>query len=442
MKTIIQKTIFFCIVTFTIILLHSCKNEETILLAQINTNSEVTQITAITATSGGEIISDNGFTVTQRGVCWSTKIDPTINDSLTKDGTGAGKFTSNLRNLIPNTSYYIRAYAINKNGVSYGNTLNFTTTDGIVLIEAKLLSDTTATSIVCKTEFKTSGGLNVISKGICWSIHSIPLITDSILTNNDSIGVYSDTIKNLSPQTQYFIRAFVKTILGTTYSNELNFTTKDPFPTSGLVAWYPFNGNANDESGNGNNGIINGTVSLTTNRDNIPNSAYLFHGLAAEYINVKNVPSLQLQNSLTLSSWIYMDVGYFNPRIIDIGNYGMYVEGTSNISRSLNCGFLNGSGGGVGIGKVFGTSTITISALEWHHVVFTVNSSFIAKLYIDGQLIATNTGKAFTATYPNDLNIGRMNHPAYDAWGGKIDDVGIWNRELTQEEVTQLYNFK
>ncbi|MDO9153944.1 MAG: SUMF1/EgtB/PvdO family nonheme iron enzyme, partial [Paludibacter sp.] len=110
-----------------IIIANSCKTEVPIILPTVNTNLEITNITATTAMSGGIITNDNGETVTSRGVCWSTAINPTIKDSLTKDGSGAGAFASNLKNLSPNTSYYLRAYATNKFGTVYGNAMSFTT---------------------------------------------------------------------------------------------------------------------------------------------------------------------------------------------------------------------------------------------------------------------------------------------------------------------------
>lgn len=81
------------------------------------------------ATSGGNIIEWGGSPVTQRGVVWSINQNPTILDDKTIDGEGTGAFTSNLTNLSPNTKYFIRAYAINSSGISYGNERNFTTTD-------------------------------------------------------------------------------------------------------------------------------------------------------------------------------------------------------------------------------------------------------------------------------------------------------------------------
>ena len=85
------------------------------------TTSDVTNITAaISATCGGNVTDDGGLTVTARGVCWSTSPNPTINDSHTSDGTGTGTFTSNITGLTYYTTYYVRAYATNSNGTSYG----------------------------------------------------------------------------------------------------------------------------------------------------------------------------------------------------------------------------------------------------------------------------------------------------------------------------------
>ena len=93
----------------------------------IITTTEVTQITTNSSLSGGTITSDGGSPVTDRGVCWSTSQNPTTNDAKTSDGTGSGSFPSSLTGLLPNTTYYVRAYAINSAQTSYGNTLSFTT---------------------------------------------------------------------------------------------------------------------------------------------------------------------------------------------------------------------------------------------------------------------------------------------------------------------------
>ncbi len=89
------------------------------------TSKEVTEKTLTGAQSGGEVTADGGVPVTARGVCWSTKKDPTINDSKTSDGTGVGEFTSAITGLTEGTVYYMRAYATNMVGTAYGEQRTF-----------------------------------------------------------------------------------------------------------------------------------------------------------------------------------------------------------------------------------------------------------------------------------------------------------------------------
>ena len=91
------------------------------------TTSEVTEITSGSVICGGNVTADNGSAVTARGICWSTSSNPTIEDNKTEDGSGMGSFTSQIPNLVPNTQYYVRAYATNAAGTSYGDELSFTT---------------------------------------------------------------------------------------------------------------------------------------------------------------------------------------------------------------------------------------------------------------------------------------------------------------------------
>ncbi len=91
------------------------------------TTDQATNINTASATSGGNVIDDGGFAITERGVCWSISQNPTIADSKTNDGTGAGAFTSSITGLTETTTYYVRAYAMNSTGTAYGNQVSFTT---------------------------------------------------------------------------------------------------------------------------------------------------------------------------------------------------------------------------------------------------------------------------------------------------------------------------
>ncbi len=105
-------------------------------LASTNPNDEitltttaVTGITANSAISGGNITTDGGSAITARGIVWGTNTQPTLSDNVITDTeTGIGEFTSNITGLSASTTYYVRAYATNANGTTYGNELNFSTT--------------------------------------------------------------------------------------------------------------------------------------------------------------------------------------------------------------------------------------------------------------------------------------------------------------------------
>jgi hypothetical protein len=105
------------------------------------TTTAVSSITSNSASSGGNVTSDGGASVTARGVCWSTSANPTTGDSHTSDGTGPGSFTSRITGLSPNTTYHVRAYATNSVGTGYGSEKTFTTKGGKAMPWLLLLLD-------------------------------------------------------------------------------------------------------------------------------------------------------------------------------------------------------------------------------------------------------------------------------------------------------------
>ena len=91
------------------------------------TTSQISGITEHTAVCGGEVLTDGGSAIVERGVCWSTSHNPTVNNSHTIDGAGTGTFTSTLTGLAASTTYYVRAYVVNSVGIGYGGEVSFTT---------------------------------------------------------------------------------------------------------------------------------------------------------------------------------------------------------------------------------------------------------------------------------------------------------------------------
>ncbi len=126
---------FQTLILFSIVVLTACKkdnndddgrDEPKGPLPVIET-AQPFDITKNSATSGGAIGADNGFLVTARGVCWDTDGDPTIDDDKTSDGQGVGGYLSEMTDLSPSTTYFVRAYATNENGTAYGSAFSFTT---------------------------------------------------------------------------------------------------------------------------------------------------------------------------------------------------------------------------------------------------------------------------------------------------------------------------
>jgi len=198
----------------------------------ILTTTSVSSITATSATSGGNITSNEGFAITARGVVWSTSQEPTVETFLgkTTDGTGTGVFTSNLTGLSPNTTYYVRAYATNSVGTSYGNEQSFTTLDGLPVLTTSMVSGITATTATCGGNITSDGGFAITARGVCWSISPNPTITDAHTTDGTGTGVFISNLTGLNPNTTYYVRAYATNSVGTSYGNEQIFTTQDGLP--------------------------------------------------------------------------------------------------------------------------------------------------------------------------------------------------------------------
>lgn len=121
-----------------IIISASCTDQPTL---PVVTTVNVSGITQTSAISGGNITSDGGDQITERGVCWAESGNPAISDNKTSDGSGKGSYTSNITGLSANTTYFVRAFAVNSAGTSYGNQQSFTTNtcDGSITFNTDLI---------------------------------------------------------------------------------------------------------------------------------------------------------------------------------------------------------------------------------------------------------------------------------------------------------------
>ncbi len=214
-------------------------------------------------------------------------------------------------------------------------------------------------------------------------------------------------------------------------------------PTNGLIGWWPFNGNANDESINTNDGTVIGAT-LTTDRFGITNRAFSFDGIG-DSIVVLNIPFC---SNYSFNSWIKCDT-LLTPypliynQLTSFENNRLHLLGVGYPNNLFGKGFTGDDSNGNLI-----TSTIRLDDANWNmiSVVYDYQNG-IVKMYINGTFNGSAGIAAGPSTFGGRTKFGngftqQPNSPPYDSKGfvGKIDDIGIWNRALTQQEITDLYN--
>ncbi len=227
MNKIIKNPLAIIIIVVVTVLI-GCKKEN----VPVITTTSVTAITGTSAVSGGGITDEGSSTVTSRGVCWSTGTTPTISDSKTTDGAGVGSFSSNLTLLNGATNYYVRAYATNTAGTGYGMAMSFTTLGQSPTPTVASASNITATGATLNGSVNANYLSTVVTLeyGTSTSYGSTVTATQSPLTGNTSTNISAD-ITGLTAGTIYHYRTKAVNTLGTTYSDDITFTTLGQVPT-------------------------------------------------------------------------------------------------------------------------------------------------------------------------------------------------------------------
>ena len=262
-----------------------------------------------------------------------------------------------------------------------------------------------------------------------------------------SMGANLTTFNDLglATNTTYTYRVYAYNSAGNSlqYSNEITLTTQDSIPswlTNGLVGYWPFNGNANDESGNGNDGTVYGAT-LTSDRFGNVGKAYSFLN------NYILVPSSNLFNSndLSVSMWVNSSSSQSQVPLIrltysDASNehFGF----TFNFYHQSGVEFVakyNNPTCAPGSGWERNEKIQNILDSNFHHIVGTIIGN-TTNLYIDGILANTITTpySQTSSCWNGDIQIGRNWSNFTDYFIGKIDDIRFYNRALSQSEVTYL----
>lgn len=221
-----MKSIFktFAILS-SLVMVFACNNEVEDPDVVVKT-AEVTEVTANSAVSGGEVIYEGTSRITAFGVCWSQKEDPTIADQKTEDGDGTGAFVSEITGLEPGCTYYVRAYAVSSKGVAYGEQKQFSTGVVVPTVTTTAMSEVTFENAVTGGTVTFNGGADVTAVGVCWGTEENPDLEG--LHTEDELGAedtWVSVIDGLEPDCTYYVRAYAVNEAGIAYGNQITFGT-------------------------------------------------------------------------------------------------------------------------------------------------------------------------------------------------------------------------
>lgn len=225
------------------------------------------------------------------------------------------------------------------------------------------------------------------------------------------------------------------------FTFSMNAQLPSYLPTNGLVAYYPFNGNANDVSSNSNNGTNNGAT-LTTDRFGNANSAFSFNGIN-NYIST-NTSSIPFPNGITFCAWI-KPTTYKNASIVDkmlnIGNGFRINTRENSISPGINPKKIWSQSSYYGYTGANNNSVSTTDQQlnNWQFVVGTFGNDGVLRLYYNG-ILENQITTSYSQLNNSPILIGRgSTSSTYENFQGLIDDIGVWNRALTSQEVQNLF---
>lgn len=223
MKQLSFQAILICLISVAVLL--SCKKESSPTPSSgvpKVTTALPEGITATSFTSGGTVTSDEGSSVTERGIVWNSSDDATEHE--VRIGSGTGSFSAMISNLSSNTSYYVRAYAKNASGTGYGENQSVRTEKGVPTLKTDPIM--TANGF-WKTQghIVNDGGATVTNYGVCWATHANPTIADQSSGGFITSTFSFDGYLYLSTNNTYYVRSFATNSYGTGYSNEVTCTT-------------------------------------------------------------------------------------------------------------------------------------------------------------------------------------------------------------------------
>ena len=388
------------------------------------------------------ISSIGSAAVTALGFCWSSSnTQPTTADNKNNLGgtTVPKSFSATITGVLPNTLYYVRAYAQNEEGVAYSEVLQVQTLPTPTYPVVRTLETISVghDSATLKGSVDELGDGYVTSYGFCFSTDNPnPTLAGQSTSFGSTAtkGEFEGTISGLTPKTHYFVRAFATNSVGTAYGGTIEITTpgEPPVVTSGLLAYYTFDEkNCDDYLGEVNyHGVIQGSGNEISFVEDTPSSeGYALKGSnGGQYYRLLVAPDYN-QATVTYSVWLKTKATTC-PNVYEQAYSSSYARGIWFNEGKLRIAYYSSSWCYYGVGL----ETLLFDG-KWHQLVV-VWQSGANSFYIDGRFIS-NWDKKWTYT-----QIYKGDHSFLGELNGLMDNLRIYNRALSEGEIKEIFNAK
>lgn len=439
-----MKKICLIIVLLT---LNACKKSDNVIVEVIPTQPTELKGTIVAKDQVDLTWKDNSTNET------GYKIDrKTDSGNFTEIGnTVADVTTFSDKTVSINTNYTYRVYGFNQVGksIAYSNEVSIKTMN-VPTITTTEIANISTNGAITGGNVSSDGGTPITARGIVWGTFNNPTVAlNSKTVDGTGIGSFQSSITGLTSNTTYYVRAYATNSIGTAYGNEITFKTSTvvDIPT-GLIGYYPFSGNGDDASGNGNHGIVNGAT-LANDRFGNSNSAYRFNGTST-YIKINNSASLN-NSSVSISGWFNASSLTQNDVEGAKGIIGKWWQSPSSCGGNYNAYLLcltkpigkssTVLGGATNYyeGNIFYANS-PLQTDNWYHFTFIHDANQGGRIYLNGILVNSNTIKGNICNSINAITIGAdvKNGTYWRFFEGLIDDIRIYNRVLTPAEINYL----
>lgn len=432
----------------------SCEdnNDKALALPTVETG-EIVDISGTTAAGGGKVLNEGGSEVLERGVVWSSSEIPAYdrNEGMSFDGRGPGEFSSQLKDLQSGVSYSVRAFAYSRNGVSYGELVEFTT---VMMFLTADITEISSSSALSGGNIPAGMEGPIIERGVVWDTSDSPTIENHLGMSSDGSGhgSYVSRITDLTPGTQYFVRAYATTEEKTEYGNVKEFETRlYERVYQGETFYMPFDNNFLEMITQTEPSVV-GSPSFSDDRIK---GSHAYKGAPSSYLTFST--SNLLAEEFSAAFWYKSNGEPGWAGILTIGppdeNHPDYPDVQNNRAsgfRFFREGNPNNSQFKISIGfgewDVFYTdNTLALLDLtkdEWVHIALSISKTNVTVYFNGNPVIQDELEKAINWTGCDIISIA-SGQPRFTEWQhfadhSLFDELRLFNIALSQSDIEAI----